>query len=138
MASGGYGLEDRKPLKLKWDFKMKRNEDDSIKYKERLVAKGYAQSYGVDYVETYSPVVKYNTIRYLLAMAVREDLKIIHMDVTTAYLNGKLDEDIFVEPLEGMEHIYKKCTILKLKSHYIALNKAGEHGTKHSIPHYKP
>ncbi|GKG02543.1 retrotransposon protein, putative, ty1-copia subclass, partial [Tanacetum coccineum] len=64
-------------------------------YKARLIAKGYTQTYGVDYEETFSPVADIRAIRILIAMAVFYDYGIWQMDVKTTFLNGYLDEDIF-------------------------------------------
>ena len=79
--------EGRKPLKCKWVFKIKKNSDGTIdRYKARLVIKGYSQVRGIDFGETYAPVVRYASIRYLMALAVQENLQIIQMDAVTAFL----------------------------------------------------
>ena len=83
------------------------------RYKARLVAKGYTQKYGEDYTETFSPVVRYSSIRALLAFAVQNDMMIHQMDAVTAFLNGKLDEEIYMEQpsgyvKEGQEHMVCK------------------------------
>ena len=66
-------------------------------YKARLVARGFSQKYGQDYDETYAPVIKYETVMVLLAVAAAHNLYVCHLDVKSAYLNGKLDEDIYME-----------------------------------------
>ena len=71
------------------------------RFKGRLVPKGYSQKYGIDYDETFSPVVRFSSIRALLAYAVQNDMIIHHMDVVTAFLNGKLDEEIYMQQPEG-------------------------------------
>ena len=74
----------------RWVFKLKRNSDGSIeRYKARLVAQGYSQSEGVDYQEVFSPVVRYSTIRSLLAVANIYDWEIHQMDVKTAFFTGR-------------------------------------------------
>ncbi|TPX53569.1 DNA-directed DNA polymerase, partial [Powellomyces hirtus] len=79
----------------KWVFKIKRNADGSIKkFKARLVARGFTQREGIDFGETYAPVVKFNTLRALLAYAARHNLEVHQMDVITAFLNGDLDATI--------------------------------------------
>ena len=93
---------NRKPLGCKWVFKLKRRADGSLdKYKARLVAKGYDQIEGLDFNETFSPVVRMTTIRLLLAMATNLDCEIQQMDVKTTFLNGDLNETIYMKQPEG-------------------------------------
>ena len=92
----------RKPVGYKWVFKKKRGSDGKVdRYKARLVAKGFTQKYGVDYDQTFSPVVRYSSIRALLAFAIQNGLLIHQMDVVTAFLNGRLDEEIYMEQPPG-------------------------------------
>jgi hypothetical protein len=67
----------------------------------RIVAKGYAQKQGIDYEETYAPVVRYSSLRMVIALAAQYDLELHHMDVKSAYLNGDLEEEIYMELPEG-------------------------------------
>lgn len=79
----------RKTVKTKWIFKTKRDNNGKIvRHKARLVAKGYTQRQGVDYNETYAPVVRYTSVRFLVALAVQRGLKIHQMDAITAFLQG--------------------------------------------------
>jgi hypothetical protein len=83
-------------------FKVKHGEDGSVeRFKARLVAQGYSQSEGVDYQEIFSPVVRYTSIRSLLAVANICDWEIHQMDVHTAFLQGELDEEIYIKQPEG-------------------------------------
>ena len=91
-----------KPLGYKWIFKKKMKADGSIdKYKARLVIKGYKQKEGLDYFDTYSPVTRISSIRMLIAIAAIHNLELHQMDVKTTFLNGDLDEEIYMEQPEG-------------------------------------
>ena len=86
-----------KPIGSKWVYKTKYKADGSLdKYKERLVAKGYAKKEGVDYTETFAPTTKWGTIRTLFSLAPQNGWKIHHMDVKIAFLNGDLKEDVYM------------------------------------------
>ncbi|GKE65040.1 retrotransposon protein, putative, ty1-copia subclass [Tanacetum coccineum] len=91
-----------KTVGIKWLFKKKTNVDVNIHtYKARFVAKGFAQTYGVDYEETLSPVVDIKATRILIAIAAYYDYKIWQMDIKTALLNGRLNEDVYMVQPEG-------------------------------------
>lgn len=93
-----------KPVGYKWVFVRKRNENGEIvRYKARLVAQGFTQRPGIDYEETYSPVVDATTFRFLISLAIRERLDLRLMDVITAYLYGPLDNDIYMKLPEGFK-----------------------------------
>lgn len=95
---------DRKAIPNKWVFKTKMDEHGNIdRFKARLVIKGCSQRQGIDYEETFSPVVRYSSIRYLIAMAARYDLEIDQMDAVTAFLQGELKEEVYMRQPEGME-----------------------------------
>ena len=92
-----------KPLGYKWIFKRKMKADDSIdKYKARLVVKGYRQKEGLDYFDTYSPITRITSIRMLISIAALFNLEIHLMDVKTTFLNGDLNEEIYMEQHEGV------------------------------------
>lgn len=94
--------EGRKIIGVKWVYRTKLNADNSInKHKARLVVKGYAQIFGVDYSETFAPVARLDTIRLLLALSAQKGWKVFQLDVKSAFLNGVLQEEIYVEQPEG-------------------------------------
>ncbi|GAQ87846.1 hypothetical protein KFL_003820010 [Klebsormidium nitens] len=90
-----------KPIPCKWAFKLKRDENGQInRYKARLVIKGFRQKKGVDFEEVFAPVSRHVTLRTLLAVAAVEDLEVDQLDIKTAFLNGELDEEIWMEQPE--------------------------------------
>ncbi|WVZ57337.1 hypothetical protein U9M48_007731 [Paspalum notatum var. saurae] len=117
LSNGTWELIERpygcKPVGCKWVFKKKLRPDGTIeKYKARLVAKGYTQKEGEDFFDTYSPVARMTTIRVSLSPVVSYGLIIHQMDVKTAFLNGELQEEIYMErPRWGQES--KVCKLLK-------------------------
>jgi len=91
-----------KPIGCKWIFKKKYHPDGSIdKYKARLVAKGFTQKPNIDYFDTFAPVTRISSIRVLLALAATHKLVIHQMDVKIAFLNGDLEEEIYMTQPEG-------------------------------------
>ena len=98
----------------RWVLRIKRKPDGSIdRYRARLVARGFSQIFGVDYYETYSPVVNMVSVRMLLAYAAIEKLVITQFDVKTAFLYGDLDETIYMEQPEGFSIDDDKVCLLK-------------------------
>jgi hypothetical protein len=86
-----------KPVGCKWVFKKKLRPDDTIdKYKARLVAKDYTQKEGKYFFDTYSPIARLMTNRVLLSLAASHGLLVHQMDVKTAFLNGELEEEIYM------------------------------------------
>lgn len=93
-----------KPVGYKWVFVRKRNEKGEImRYKARFVAQGFSQRPGIDYEETYSPMTNATTFRYLVSLAIKENLELRLMDVVIAYLHGSLDSDIYMKLPEGFK-----------------------------------
>ena len=97
-------------------FSVKTASDDSIeRYKARLVAQGFSQKYGLDYDETFSPVVRPESIRTVIALAVKKGLKLHQMDVTTAFLNGELEEEVYMKQPEGFVADGQEHLVCKLR-----------------------
>ena len=87
--------QNQKPVGSKWVFKAKTNADGHVeRYKARLVAQGFLQKFGTDYDETFSPVARLESVRALIALSVQQGLKLHQVDVTTAFLNGELKEEV--------------------------------------------
>ena len=84
----------------RWLYKLK-NEMEGLRYKARLVAKGFTQQEGVDYTEIFAPVVKFTTVRLMLALCAHFNWELKQMDVKTAFLHGDLDKPIYMKQPEG-------------------------------------
>ena len=94
--------KDRKTIGLKWVFRTKLNFDGSVnKHKAKLIVKGYAQVWGVYFSETFAPVARLDTIILVLALSAQKGWKVYHLNVKSTFLNGVLQEEIYVEQLEG-------------------------------------
>ena len=79
----------------KWVFKKETGSDSAVgRFKARLVVQGYTQKYGTDYDETFCPVVRQESLRVLIALLVQSGLKLHQVDVTTAFMNGTLEEEV--------------------------------------------
>ncbi|KAJ2937847.1 hypothetical protein O0L34_g17825 [Tuta absoluta] len=110
----------KKAIDSKWVFKIKKDEDTEI-FKARLVARGFKQEDKLDHAEIYAPVAKLPTLRILLAIANKFDLELHQMDVKNAFLNGDIDEEVYLEKPEGMK---KDGKVLKLKKSLYGLKKS--------------
>jgi hypothetical protein len=110
----------RKTVKSKWVFKHKADG----RFRARLVAKGFTQIQGIDYDETFSPVARFESLRLLLALAALEDWEIHQMDVKSAFLNGLLDEEIYMEQPEGFINQDQSDKVCLLKKALYGLKQA--------------
>ena len=101
----------------KWVFRRKYRTDGTIQtFKARLVAKGFRQREGIDYFDTYAPVARITSIPVLIALASIYKLVVHQMDVKTAFLNGNLDEEVYMDQPEGFvlpENERKVCKLVK-------------------------
>ena len=102
------------------DFQKEMKVDGTIdKYKARLVIKGYKQKEGLDYFDTYSSVTRINSIRMVLTIVALRNLEVHQMDVKTAFLNGDLDEEIYMKQLEGFIAPGQEKKLFRLVSLYV-------------------
>jgi hypothetical protein len=93
-----------KPIGCRWVYKIKLDSNNKpLRWKARLVVKGYLQKHGVDYDDTFAPVVKIKSLKMLLALAAQFDLELEQLDFDTAFLNADLDEEVYVELPEGFQ-----------------------------------
>ncbi|RXN30143.1 Retrovirus-related Pol poly from transposon TNT 1-94 [Labeo rohita] len=105
----------RKAVGSKWVFKVKVDADGTFeRHKARLVTQGFSQKFGSDYDETFSPVVRFESVRTIIAQAVQYGLKLHQMDVKTAFLNGELKEEVYMQQPEGFVVKGKEHLVCKL------------------------
>jgi hypothetical protein len=117
--------KDHKAIGLKWVFKVKKDPTGNIvKYKARLVVKGYAQIHGVDYDEVFAPVARMETVRLLLALAAQGEWQVHHMDVKSAFLNGNLEEEVYVNPPPSFSDPKHSGKVLRLNKALYGLKQA--------------
>lgn len=115
-----------KIIPSRWLFCKKKDETGNrAKFKARLVAKGYLQVSGVDFQDTFAPVIKLKSIRLLLAIAAEKDFEIHQMDITAAYLNGVLEEDLYMAQPEGCIEEGKEHLVCHLKKSIYGLRQSG-------------
>jgi len=128
--------KDKKVIGCKWVYKIKHNADGSVnRYKERLVAKGYAQTYGIDYEKTYNLVAKMTTVKTIIAMVVTKGWSLHPMDVMNVFLHGDLQEQVYMEqPLGYVDqtHLNLVCKLKKVlyglkQAPRVWLNKIGRY-----------
>jgi len=118
--------EGKKILTSKWVFKIKRDQNAQIKrYKARLVARGHTQRKGIDYEEVFAPVARYESIRTLLAASVNEEMYVDQIDVISAYVQGELSEEIYMEQPEMFIEENQEDMVCKLKKPLYGLKQSG-------------
>jgi len=109
--------KDKKAIGCKWVYKIKHNADGSMsRYKKKVVTKDYAQTYGIDYEETYNPVAKMTIVRTIIAMVVVKGWSLHQMDVKNVFLHGDLQEVYMEQPLGyvGQTHPNLVCRLKKV------------------------
>ena len=114
----------RKTIGCRWVFKLKENSNGTInKHKARLVAKGFNQLYGLDFHETFSPIVKPTTIKVILTLAITHKWEIQQININNAFLNGALQEEIYMQQPPGFENENKNL-VCKLNRALYGLKQA--------------
>lgn len=115
-------------LTSRWVFRRKTvqsdNEEKTLKYEARLVIRRFQQQHGIDYHETFVPVVKFSMLRLFLALVAHDDLELHQMDVKTALLNGELNEYIYREQSEGCRDAQHPTDVCKLQKALYGLQQA--------------
>jgi Reverse transcriptase (RNA-dependent DNA polymerase) len=105
-----------KPIGVKWVYRKKMNVQGEVeRYKARLVAKGYKKKAGIDYEVVFAPVARMETIRLLISLAAQNRWSIFQMDVKSVFLNGVLEEKVYIEQPSGYVNVGKEHMVLKLK-----------------------
>ncbi|KAL1204544.1 Retrovirus-related Pol polyprotein from transposon RE2 [Cardamine amara subsp. amara] len=117
--------EKKNIIGVKWIYRIKTDANGNpTKYKARLVARGFSQEYGVDYLETFAPVSRHDTIRAILALAAQMKWKLYQMDVKSAFLNGDLEEEIYVEQPPGFVRKGEEDKVFQLRKALYGLKQA--------------
>jgi len=113
------------PIGTKWVFKNKQGENGLVvRNKARLVAQGFCQKEGIDYEEIFAPVARLEAIRILLAFAASKGFKLFHMDVKSAFLNGFIEEEVYVRRPPGFENPKHPDRVFKLQKALYGLKQA--------------
>ncbi|CAJ2665360.1 unnamed protein product [Trifolium pratense] len=116
---------NKRPIAVKWIYKLKYLPDGTIaKYKARLVAKGFLQKQGIDFTEIFAPVARIETVRLVVAIANHFDWEFVQLDVKSAFLNGKLEEEVYIEQPQGFIVKGKEDHVLKLNKALYGLKQA--------------
>jgi hypothetical protein len=114
-----------KPIGLKWVYKAKKNEKGHVvKFKARIVAKGYVQKEGVDFDEVFAPVARLDSVRLLLAVAAQQSWEVHHLDVKSAFLNGEIKEEVYVSQPPGFVKHGSEGKVLRLNKVLYGLRQA--------------
>lgn len=117
--------QKRNIIENRWVYKLKRDSSGGVvRFKARLVAKGFTQRAGIDYEETYSPVVRYDSLRAVFAIAAALDLEIAQLDIKTAFLYGDLNEDLFMSQPTGFLSKGQEKLVCRLKRSLYGLKQA--------------
>jgi hypothetical protein len=118
-------LKSKDVVSSRWIFKIKHVVDGSIeKYKARFDAHGFSQNEGIDYEEKFSPVARYTSIKIIISLTAKMKWKLHQMDVKTTFLNGVIEEEVYIEQPQGFEVEDRKTHVSKLKKALYRLKQA--------------
>ena len=119
--------EGKSVVTSKWIYKIKHALDGSIeKFKAHFVARGFSQVEGVDYDETFAPVARFSSIKAVISVVAEMGWKIHQMDVKTFFLNGFLQEEVYLEQPQGFEIYERDSHVCRLKSALYGLKQASQ------------
>jgi hypothetical protein len=117
--------KEKSVVTSKWVYKIKHAADGSVdKYKERFIARGFSQKEGEDYDETFAPIAKYTSIRDIMSLVASIGWSLHQMDVKTSFLNGAIEEEVYIEQPQGFEVHSRDTHFCKLKKDLYGLNQA--------------
>jgi hypothetical protein len=117
--------EGKSVVTSKWIYKIKHTADGSIeKHKARFVARGFSQVEGIDYEETFAPVARYTSIRTIISLATSMGWRLHQMDVKTTFLNGEIEEEVYIEQPDGFVIHEKESHVCRLKKALYGLKQA--------------
>ena len=117
--------KEKSVVTSKWLYKIKHAADGSIeKFKAMFVARGFSQKDGIDYEETFAPVARYTSIRATISIAAKMGWKLHQMDIKTAFLNGVIEEEVYVEQPQGFETHDNQTHMCRLKKALYGLKQA--------------
>jgi hypothetical protein len=109
----------------KWVFKNKMNEEGTIvRNKAQLVYKDYSQQEGIDFEETFALVARLEVVRLFISYEAHKDFKVYHVDVKSTFLNGELEEEVYIEQPEGFSLIDESGMVCRLRKALYGLKKA--------------
>ena len=116
---------NRRVVGSKWVYKLKVGSDGQIeRHKAPLVAQCFSQKHGLDYNETFSPVVWFESLRTVIVLGVQNGMKLHQMDVTTAFLNGELEEEVYMKKLERFAEEGQEHSVCKLRKSIYGLKQS--------------
>ena len=121
----------RKAIKNRWVYVTQRMQEKKPLYRACLMAKGFTQTASIDYEETFAPVARLDSLRLLLSLATTYDWEVHQIDIKSAYLNGNLEEEIYMEQLKGFEVPGKEEKVCRLWKAIYGLKQAGRQWHEH-------